>query len=321
MIHCNPNQQIVILMAVYNGQKFLKEQLDSIINQSFPFWKLIIRDDGSTDKTKEIIDEYSSRDYRIEIITCRKGRLGACANFSELLSYAKDYKYIAFCDQDDIWMKNKLETQMSTINEIEAAHGCDIPILLYGTYFFIDAEGNRIDLPVPDYSATSDFRYLMSHNCLYGCTMLINNKLYRYVCNIPHAAENHDYWIALIAESLKAKIQYIPEPLLLYRKHANNVSSNVYQSSFSARLKRFIRHDELIYMRRRIRMLDELLRRKQDIIDYNVLELTRGYIAAVHKGGIDIFLYCLKHRIRRYSFSKTLMFYINLLRLKKEQFD
>ena len=102
------NKKIDILMATYNGEKYLVEQLDSIINQTYRNWNLLIRDDNSTDKTLEIIQNYHKKDKRIKILKDNKGNLGIVRNFEELLK-SSESEFIMFSDQDDIWVENKLD--------------------------------------------------------------------------------------------------------------------------------------------------------------------------------------------------------------------
>jgi rhamnosyltransferase len=312
----NKNLRVAILMATYNGSSFIKEQINSILQQSFVDWDLIIRDDGSTDGTKEILSKFSKNEHRINILNCDELRLGACLNFSKLIDQGRDYKYLVFCDQDDIWLSNKLEEQIMHVANMENKHGVDAPILLYGTYLFIDAEGNVINNKPPDYSFIPNYRYLMVQNYLYGCTMLINNKLAEYLCNIPKESENHDYWIALVALALNSKIHYISEPLLFYRQHAANVSSNIYQKSFRKRIIRYIRKEDIYFLKKRLSMLDILLERFKHVMLYEDQKLISGYIKALSNGGFQALEYSIQHGVRNRFFWKTVLFYVNLLRMK-----
>ena len=112
------NKRIDILMATYNGEKYLVEQLDSIINQTYRNWNLLIRDDNSTDKTLEIIQNYHKKDKRIKILKDNKGNLGIVRNFEELLK-SSESEFIMFSDQDDIWVENKLDMYLKMIEKIK----------------------------------------------------------------------------------------------------------------------------------------------------------------------------------------------------------
>ena len=110
--------KIDILMATYNGGKYVEEQLKSIISQSYENWNLVIRDDGSSDNTLKILNEYSKNDKRIHIISDNKGNLGLVKNFEELMKRSTE-EYIMFSDQDDVWVDNKINILLQKMLEIE----------------------------------------------------------------------------------------------------------------------------------------------------------------------------------------------------------
>ena len=110
--------KIDILMATYNGGKYVEEQLKSIISQSYENWNLVIRDDGSGDNTLKILNEYSKSDKRIHIILDNKGNLGLVKNFEELMKRSTE-EYIMFSDQDDVWVDNKINILLQKMLEIE----------------------------------------------------------------------------------------------------------------------------------------------------------------------------------------------------------
>lgn len=107
---------VAILMATYNGDKYIEEQIQSIINQTYKNWQLFIRDDGSSDETLKIIKNFTNIDHRIHKITDNLGNLGPCLNFNELIKTHLEYKYIMFADQDDVWLENKI---MISVNKIK----------------------------------------------------------------------------------------------------------------------------------------------------------------------------------------------------------
>ncbi|EEY35290.1 glycosyltransferase, partial [Pseudoleptotrichia goodfellowii] len=111
-------EKIDILLATYNGEKYLEEQLYSILNQSYPNINLLIRDDGSKDKTVDIIKKYAQKDERIKFIEDDLGNLGFLKNFEKLLEHSEE-NYIMFSDQDDIWNPDKIEKSYKKIRETE----------------------------------------------------------------------------------------------------------------------------------------------------------------------------------------------------------
>ena len=121
-------EQIDILLATYNGQKYLNEQLDSILNQTYNNFRLIISDDASSDDTKKILEEYKKKDSRIEVYY-HEENLGYVKNFEFLLSKVEN-EFYALADQDDIWLQNKIENAVKSLNENNAdLYFCDLLLI------------------------------------------------------------------------------------------------------------------------------------------------------------------------------------------------
>ena len=137
-------KKVVILMATYNGAQYLPVQLDSILNQDFEDWQLLISDDGSTDGTLNILDdcskdntvkiiqEYEKKDDRIKVIDNEGKNLGAIGNFFELIKKAPDASYYAFSDQDDYWHEDKIEKAVERLEQMSSKNGENIPIAYCG---------------------------------------------------------------------------------------------------------------------------------------------------------------------------------------------
>ena len=136
----NQDKTIEIVMATYNGEKYIKEQIESVINQTYTNWKLLIRDDNSRDKTIEIIKEYEKKDARIRLIKDNKGNLGFVKNFEELIKNSKE-EYIMFSDQDDYWLENKLEVYHNRLNKL-SEDDLKKPLLLHSNSFVCDKNLN-----------------------------------------------------------------------------------------------------------------------------------------------------------------------------------
>jgi len=308
--------KITIILASYNGERYLSEQIDSLISQTYENWELLIRDDCSRDRSAAILSNYCSLDLRIKILNNEGLNLGAAQNFSCLLeNVVIKSTYIMFCDQDDIWLPDKLEKTLAEMKRLEANSGNNVPVMIYGTYKMINENGHDLDLNVPDYSTVPALKLLLSQNYIYGCTMMINRSLAAASCPIPHTAENHDYWISLIAVLSNARVGYINKPLLLYRQHSNNVSGSYKNASTLSRIKRIFNNAESRSIAIRYKMFQSLAQRGQALKIEN--GLLNGYIVEVSKGGINAFIYCIKNGIRRTGGLQTILFYFNLLRTNR----
>ena len=214
-------ERVDILLATYNGEKYLREQIDSILNQSYNDFRLIISDDCSEDGTKEILDEYVQKDTRI-IVFCQKKNLGVTKNFEFLLSKVES-NYFMFSDQDDIWKENKIEKSIEKIKSEDAdLVYSDLEVVdenlnvIYESYWKLKGFYNRI-------KKYNDFSSLYLNNYITGCTMLSKKECIEKILPVPSNSEFviFDYWMALMI-SRSGKMAYIEEPLTKYRQHKKN---------------------------------------------------------------------------------------------------
>lgn len=215
---------VTVLLATYNGERYLREQLDSILRQTYKDFKILIHDDGSTDGTVAIINEYAAKFPELIEILDAPSQKGACANFALLFSKC-DSDYIMFCDQDDVWFSEKIEKSISKIVEAEKEFGAYTPILVHGDLVVTDGNLRPVNNSFFAYQKL-DYQYatlphLLVQNCVTGCTVTVNRALKLRSGEIPKECAMHDWWLALIAASF-GKIVFIEEPLIFYRQHENN---------------------------------------------------------------------------------------------------
>lgn len=212
---------IAILMSTYNGERYLREQIDSLLNQTYKDWKLYIRDDGSTDDTLSIIESYE-RDYPEQIVYKKDdlGNLGPAASFMNLLSVI-DSDYYMFCDQDDVWLPNKIEKTYGKMLDVEAGN-MNKPVLIYGDLQLVDMNLRRFPYTKWEYEHSDPYSirniYDLFANNQYvsGCTMMINYHSKKLV--LPYKKSlMHDRWISLIVYGKGGVLFPIEEPLILYR--------------------------------------------------------------------------------------------------------
>ena len=234
---------VTILLATYNGEKYLSHQLESIIHQTYTNWKLIIRDDNSNDNTISIIQQYKEQ-YTDKIVVLENNgeNKGSLFNFSTLLDAAGNAEYIMFCDQDDEWKKNKIEVTFAKMQELEKQFGDRYPILIFTNFQYVNEKMQVIESKKDfEINRISNFGFaqLLAQNPVYGCTTLMNRALTAKVGTIPAEADFHDHWIALIAAAF-GKLYYLKEKTVLYRQHVNNVSGNWNNDSFAKRFQRIV---------------------------------------------------------------------------------
>ncbi len=219
---------IDILLATFNGGKHLREQLDSILGQAYGQWRLIIRDDGSSDDSLAIIKEYLTLYPERIILLDNEGRnLGVVGNFSLLLEYSKA-DYIMFSDQDDIWLPHKISATFEKLIEMENRFGGDVPLLVYTNQTVVDENGSDVladsvwEYQQLDTRNATKINRLLLQNIPTGCTIMINRALRDMALPIPADATMHDWWLALVAAAF-GKSDYVAGSTMLYRQHGRNV--------------------------------------------------------------------------------------------------
>lgn len=217
-----------ILLGTYNGARYLREQIQSIQDQEYGHWRLLVRDDGSCDSTLSILREVANGDARIRIIEDTLGNRGPAQNFAVLLEYAREDEaaYVCFADQDDVWQPWKLQRQVEAMMQAEDARA-ECPRLVHSDLAVVDEKlqpihGSFMSFQRIRDEASNPLRVLLVQNFVTGCTMLINRALLELAIPIPGTVLVHDWWLALCAAAA-GEIIFLPEPSVLYRQHGMNV--------------------------------------------------------------------------------------------------
>lgn len=222
----NGRPLIDILLATWNGEQYLAEQIESVLAQTWTDWRLLARDDGSSDGTVEILKQYESRyPERIHIIRDGKANLGASGNFSVLMEHS-DAEYLMFCDQDDVWLPEKIEMLMGAMAKLENECGRDMPLLVHSDLIVVD---DRLQLIAPSYwhyqklnpEKGRFLNRLLVENVVTGCALVMNRRTKELALPVPTDARMHDWWIALVAVAF-GQISYVERPLVQYRQHGGN---------------------------------------------------------------------------------------------------
>ena len=204
-------------MATYNGEKYLVEQLDSIINQTYHNWNLLIRDDNSTDKTLEIIQNYHKKDKRIKILKDNKGNLGIVRNFEELLK-SSESEFIMFSDQDDIWVENKLDMYLKMIEKIK-----NKGFMIHSDAILFDKNKSNIlkDTFISKKAINRGLENVFFNYFVQGATILISKEIKNFILPFPKEVYLHDRYIHLISELFFERI-FVNKALIYYRQHGDN---------------------------------------------------------------------------------------------------
>jgi glycosyltransferase involved in cell wall biosynthesis len=215
---------VSIILCTYNGEQFLEQQLDSLINQTYPNIEVIICDDCSTDSTPDILKKYEGKN-KIKV-TYNKSNKGYTKNFEQAASLATG-DYLAFCDQDDVWLPEKIKELMSAIGNYS---------LVYSDSILIDMEANSLNKKlseVRNLQSVSDSRPFIFSNGVSGHTMIAKREVLDIALPIPEG-RYHDWWIAARAATLNG-VLYLDKCLTLYRQHPKTVTKTIEKKKLGSR--------------------------------------------------------------------------------------
>jgi len=232
--------EAAILLATFNGAKWLDEQLESIVNQSHPNWKLYISDDASTDGTPELLKRWRSRFPDKITLFFQPRNLGHQRNFEFLLSRPKE-PYLFFCDQDDIWATDKLSRQLELLRDQENRQSSSQPLGVFSDLTLISEDGRLLHRSFWKYQKigpemVKSLSTMMICNVVTGCTMGINRAAAN-LCLGKTIDLTHDHWTALQILKSGGSLVWLDAPLVAYRQHESN---SVGARSFYGQLTRRI---------------------------------------------------------------------------------
>lgn len=233
---------IDILLSTYNGERYLEEQIQSLIEQSYSDWQLIVRDDGSTDRTLDILERYSSlHPGKIRVVQSDKQRLGSTLSFEALLKCSKS-EYLMLCDQDDFWLPDKVKDSFDRITKIEESSP-GLPVMVFTDLVEVDSSlktvkrsflsGQKINPLVLNTPMK-----VLALNPVAGCTTILNRRVLDFVLPFPSSKVVHDQWMAVNVAKFGV-LHFLERQTILYRQHQKNVvgANNVGLKYF---LKKFL---------------------------------------------------------------------------------
>lgn len=217
---------ISILMATYNGEEYVSGQIESLLRQTEQDFVLYVQDDCSGDNTYTILLQYA-RQYPGKIIVGQNERNSGSAklNFLALLEEHDD-EYLMFCDQDDVWLPDKIERTLRAMHQAEQTYGKETPLLVHTDLCVVDED---LKVTHPSFRRMSKLDYrrtalnsLLVQNTVTGCTAMINRALKHCVASVSEQCIMHDWWLALTASAFGHIVALENEQTVLYRQHAAN---------------------------------------------------------------------------------------------------
>lgn len=224
---------VCVLMSTYNGEKYLEEQIESILNQQECNIILRVRDDGSNDDTLAILEKYQERG---KLTFYQGSNVRPARSFLELIDQAPEVDYYAFSDQDDIWLPNKVISAIRKL-EAESTNVCE-PMVYFSNLTAVDQNGNLLKEKIldTDHINTEFQAVLLRSGYIFGCTQVFNHALKERVkqAKRPTQQPMHDIWLAMVC-GMYGKIIYDDRAFIHYRQHGKNVVGA--QLNFNAKLK------------------------------------------------------------------------------------
>lgn len=300
---------VEVLLAAYNGERYLREQIDSILNQTYGQVRLITADDGSGDRTLDILEEYAGRYPDKVTIAEFDGPTGSPqGNFFRLIGRT-DEEYVMFCDQDDVWIPNKIELSLKRMQEMEVRFGKDMPILVHGDLAVVDENLNVIHPSMRRYQKIAPqhdkLRHYLVENNITGNTVMINKALLALLKAPPAICCMHDWWMGLVS-SCFGEISYIEEPLTFYRQHGDN--------QLGARASGGLSFRERFYAESRVRenyrnmflQAECFLVQYKSMLSDRQIQLLQAFLRIPHMGRLGRITMILRCRLYKSTLLRTI---------------
>ncbi len=306
---------IAILLCAFNGEKRIGAMIDSVLKQTYKDIMLFVSDDGSTDSTESIIDDYVSKfPNKVRRIRIQKLHNGAGLHFLRALqnNEIKCSDYVMLADQDDIWCKNKVEKSVCSIKQLESrTKGDHIPLAVFCDSVLVSDDMEMIAPSYMKYAKLNPkkatFSHLLVQNVVTGAAMIMNKDLVEMINRIPEHFVMHDHWIALVTSAF-GKIDYINEPLYMYIRHQKNTLDVKPGGVYNEIILR-LRNNKKAYVRKSVREqarknYEAMLLQAQSFEDIyggrirkDYARILKAYIDIPNKGMIGRVITILKYHI------------------------
>jgi glycosyltransferase involved in cell wall biosynthesis len=300
-------------MATYNGEKYIREQIDSILGQNVQDFILYINDDVSTDNTFSIISQYAEKfPEKIFVSQSAKNSGNAKHNFLKMMATHKN-DYVMLCDQDDVWLLNKIEVTLEKMKETEKNYP-NTPILVHTDLSVVDENLELVHLSykqatIRNYSRT-ELRQTLNINNVTGCTIMYNRQLANLFEQPPKFCEIHDWWVQIVASAF-GKIAQVDKPTLMYRQHRGNSIGAKDVRTFSYKLKTLFNN---AHIKRRIAstypQAESLMELYGDILSDSQKKLLHAFISIPSKNKLARVFTVFKHRFFMNNLSRNIAYFL-----------
>lgn len=307
-----------IVVGTYNGARYLREQVRSIVSQTHTHWNLYIRDDSSQDETVSILQSVAENEPRIRVVRDNLGNLGVIRNFNCLLEKTQS-DYVFLSDQDDVWNAEKIGLSLERMRELENQHGQDVPILVHTDLVMVDQELQVLSESFFTFrnlnSQSASLGQLLAQNIVTGCTVVVNRPLLLKALPIPLGSAMHDSWLALVAAAF-GKIGFLGQATMLYRQHdSNTLGAKGWNYKFIlSRMKRFrSRRYAAEFLLPLIRQAKVFFQRFEKELPYQLAYVANTLSNFDQVNGIRRVLDARKVGFKKHGWQRTLGFYWALL--------
>jgi glycosyltransferase involved in cell wall biosynthesis len=296
-------QRVAILLSTWNGAPYLPEQLNSFLRLNGPSWRLYWRDDGSDDRSADIVRAFAAADGNGKVVECldNRGRIGITASFLSLLRRAPSDSLVAFADQDDVWLPEKLARGVAAL----AGAGERVPALYCARQSLVNAALKPIRISAR-YAEPPGFPQALTQNIATGCTVMLNQAAVRLIAASREPEVTlHDWWAYLVVTAAGGRVLIDDEPTVLYRQHGGNavgVPISTWKRAVAA-----VRRGPGVFMRT-FRAHADALAAQPELLSPASAEAL-ALISAGLRDGIAPRLRALRHpELRRQSFAETQLF-------------
>lgn len=310
---------IEILLATYNGSEYLEEQINSLLSQTYADWHLTVRDDGSTDGTMDVLNEYQGMyPEKITILEDREPSRKACFNFLRLVKEVKqNHKgdYYMFCDQDDVWEPDKIEQTVKLMTKMTTKYGKETPILIHSDLFVVNEDLELVSPSFMRYTHVSEYKNLcdlLLMNSIVGCTVMINRSLLEMFSRVEESKDihMHDHLLGLMAATF-GKIGYVRSSTVKYRQHSGNSMGAADAGSIKYKISRFFNgskayKEDVMLTYRQVALMLSTFENESEQLDDKISRLLYGYAGLAEATKLERIYFYLKYKILKRGLTRGL---------------